>query len=114
MTAYSPSEIRDALTIAQRLHEKAMQIGSANLAKAIYVARVEGRTPTRNRELLWDSLGIATTRTTWAGGDLERERMRAAEHRDRRAFVETLRVSREPCAKCGIRADIGCKHRRAA
>lgn len=27
--------------------------------------------------------------------------------------VESLRVSRDPCAYCGSRGDAGCKHRRA-
>ena len=27
-----------------------------------------------------------------------------------RDFVETLRVSRDACPRCGIRGDVGCKH----
>lgn len=30
------------------------------------------------------------------------------------AQIEALRVNRDPCPKCAVRADIGCKHRRAA
>lgn len=35
-------------------------------------------------------------------------------HQSKYAFAETLRVSRDPCPFCAVRADIGCKHRRAA
>lgn len=31
-----------------------------------------------------------------------------------RALADSLWVSRDPCPKCGVRADIGCKHKRAA
>jgi hypothetical protein len=33
---------------------------------------------------------------------------------EREAIVDSLRVARDPCPACGIRADVGCKHRRAA
>lgn len=34
---------------------------------------------------------------------------------DRVGPVDSLhRVHRDPCVKCGVRADIGCKHRGAA
>lgn len=33
---------------------------------------------------------------------------------EREAFADRLRVSRDPCPVCGVRTDIGCKHRRVA
>lgn len=32
----------------------------------------------------------------------------------REAHADSLRVARDPCPFCGIRTDIGCKHRRVA
>lgn len=32
----------------------------------------------------------------------------------REAHADSLRVERDPCGFCGVRADIGCKHRRVA
>lgn len=32
----------------------------------------------------------------------------------REAHADALRVARDPCPFCGIRTDIGCKHRRVA
>lgn len=34
--------------------------------------------------------------------------------REREHFTDSLRVSRDACPYCGIRGDIGCKHRRVA
>lgn len=97
-------------TAERELFEKAMQIGSANLAKAIYVSRT-GSDPKPSRELVWYRMGL--TKTTWQTGNMARENERAAVHSDRKAFAETLRVDRDPCAKCGVRGDFGCKHRAA-
>lgn len=97
--------------VERELFEKSMQVGSANLAKAIYVSRV-GYGPQPSRELIWSRMGL--TKTTWQSGNMARESERAAFHSDRKAFAETLRVDREPCVKCGVRGDFGCKHRSAA
>lgn len=82
----------------EELHEEAMSRGSAKLIEAISLAR-EGRPTGTSEALLWD-------RRT--GLDVEGcegahwERYQPEEIRPR--------VRRDPCAYCGTRADIGCKH----
>lgn len=40
-------------------------------------------------------------------------RFKLAEPRDDKAAREGMpRVDRDPCARCGVRADVGCDHRR--
>lgn len=49
----------------------------------------------------------ASPRRAWA-------EYRADEHIAERARVDALRVSRDPCPLCAVRADVGCRHRRVA
>lgn len=35
-------------------------------------------------------------------------------NRESDEFIDRLRVNREPCTFCGVRADVGCRHRGAA
>lgn len=96
-------------TNEQAQHEKAMQIGSASLAKAIYVAKM-GRGPGVSRDFIWTRMGLVPA----TGPTLERDRIVAERNASQWASVEALRVNREICPMCGVRSDIGCKHRRAA
>lgn len=60
-------------------------------------------------DLRWEA-----PRKTHNTGPLTRETEVAARMREKHDFVNTLRVSRDPCPMCNVRGDIGCKHRRAA
>lgn len=53
------------------------------------------------------SIEIPSTRPRHA------ERTLAEARQDADGLAESLRVERDPCFLCGVRADIGCYHRRA-
>ena len=90
-------------------HEKAMALGSQMLLKSIYLARNGQRPP--EGAFSW---AARVNSKTWATGMLTREIERAAIQMAQKERARELVVSREPCFKCGVRADIGCKHRRVA
>ena len=105
----SPHEMHNILT-ADALHEKAMQIGSANLLKAIYVTKV-GMGPAPSRAFLWSRMGLVPRAD---GPAMERDHIAAARMHYRKDQQEALKAHCEPCFMCGTRSDIGCKHLRAA
>lgn len=84
-----------------REHEDHMRNGSEKLLKAIRA----GKGP---KPLIWGG----TTQTfendsTRAAAAVERIHERERE-------VDALRVQRDACGFCGVRADVGCRHRRVA
>lgn len=95
--------------------------GSALLLEAItdhHVRRAHGLPPRSitPAKLLWS---FRAANNQWNGTPLEsgyaKERREANERliaatAERDAFANSRRVSRDPCPKCAVRADIGCKH----
>lgn len=90
--------------------EAGIRLASDMLAEAIKVARY-GDVPRVPKTLCW---GREATFRFFEGAtfaaDAEAVRLRA----EKSIFAETLRVERDPCPKCGVRRDAGCKHRKAA
>ena len=113
----------DAITLADQEHETAMERGSQFLLNAINLARGEfkgrpvGKAFTR-KDFLWH--GRPNPENQWTGtGDYTRQRIErfervAASMAEKDRIAEQRRVNRDPCPKCAVRADIGCRHRRVA
>ncbi len=89
-------------------HEAAMELGSKMMLKAIYLAKNGQRPP--EGAFHWRR---SANSGSWASGLLMQEMERAAKAEAQKARIQELVVSREPCFKCGVRGDVGCKHRRA-
>lgn len=106
----------DAILVADEKHRAHMERGSKWLRTAIMRARYDRQTPfVPPVDLLWTE---SPPPVNWVRqeGALNRQeqvyRVGLIEARERRA--DQLRVSRDPCPMCAVRADIGCSHRRAA
>ena len=93
----------DVLTAMDALAVDAMTAANNEFVKALRTGQ------TKARDLVWyvppgnvNSRGIAYAQ------DAER----AAITSSHRARVDALRVfGRDPCPKCGVRGELGCKHR---
>ena len=84
-------------------YEVEMAKASEQLALAVQAAMFGRATKTPDK-LIWRSKsGAECSNNTGANSYLYRP-----------DALEPLRVSRDPCPKCAVRGDIGCKHRRAA
>jgi hypothetical protein len=80
--------------------------GSRDLAKAIYAAR-NGAQPFPVERFRWSR---ADNSGTWASAGKGREEPLVEMRQAKVEFASTLVVRRDPCPKCGVRSDIGCKH----
>lgn len=104
----------DAIIANDALHRDRMALASSQLLNAIEVARggvPKGALP--GSHLVWEVLsdcGGEKPLSTSAA----RQRKAALAQRAEQERVRTLTVKRDPCPLCGVRMDIGCKHRRAA
>jgi hypothetical protein len=109
----------DAIVTADRLHETNMQDASRALLTAMRKARFfTEHKPDTEADLVWRA---GTPQNQWAktGGEYadwrdERSHRVLAALAEKDRIAEQRRVSRDPCPLCAVRADIGCRHRRAA
>lgn len=100
-TVHKPMEAFEA--------DKLMHDNLINGSRALLDALRSGEGP---RRFLWSSAGSkGTWKPTGAAAKMERS---VNLIRQREAFADSLRVSRDPCPVCATRADIGCKHKRIA
>jgi len=113
----------DAITISDQEHATDMARGSAFLLNAMKLERGEfyhrpvGKAFART-DFLWSKTGNPQNQWTGDGRykawkEAQQERVRIATEEKNR-LAEANRVSRDPCPMCGVRGDIGCKHKRAA
>lgn len=88
---------------AEQLAEAAMEAANNEFVKALRTGQ------TKARDLVWYvPSGNVNSRGIGAGRDAERAAVTAGN----RARVDALRVyGRDPCPKCGVRGELGCKHR---
>ena len=105
------------------VHAMRMERGSDMLANALRLARGEYHHRLLKKALPGDDLIWSSQNETYpvqrthghyselAAREMERNCAIIAE---RKAHIESLRVSRDPCPMCGVRGDVGCKHRRIA
>ncbi len=92
----------DAITYADQLHQTRMERSSALL-----LAVLRGKKPAPTN-LRWDD-------GAYKGSPHARRYPRVADKMAARdAMAEIQRTNRDACPLCAVRADIGCKHRRAA
>jgi hypothetical protein len=84
-----------------RAHEAHMSAGSETLLKAIQT----GEGP---ETLLWGG------HTQIFENDCTRAAAAVSRIHEREREVDALRVQRDPCRVCGVRADVGCRHQRVA
>lgn len=60
-----------------------------------------------NGDLIW--------RQNYSMGHIGARYVEAEKHiariREEQALIDALRVERDPCTYCGVRADVGCRHR---
>lgn len=111
----------DTVTASDMLFRDRMERGSKALVRAMALERIgedPAGLPRKTRpglDLIWPH---EKGRCGWAPdpesatsrrGELTLARLIA---RDRRADAQ--RTFRDPCPNCGVRADIGCRHRRVA
>lgn len=113
----------DAITIADQEHKTAMERGSAFLLNAMKLERGEfnARPVSKafaRKDFVWNARH-ASNQFMSMGGEYAHQReqrtgrvLAALAEKDR--IAEQRRVNRDPCPLCAVRADIGCKHRRAA
>jgi hypothetical protein len=87
---------RDPVIIRDEMHYTMMERGSIRLAAAIKLAQ-HGKAPKPANDMMW--------LMPFKGG---------ANHRPAAPSAMLDYRHRDPCTFCGTRADIGCKHRRAA
>jgi hypothetical protein len=109
---------------ALALHITRMESGSAMLRNAIRAARGETshsrskRTFAGEGDLVWSYHFSGPGPLVKHGRYSERAAREMEAHvavtTARRQFVDSLRVSRDPCPRCGVRGDVGCKHRQVA
>lgn len=90
------------------IHAADMIAGSEALWQAVTQAQLRKphKTPAG---LVWKRTSILVDASPEAAA---RQARQNADRQAREAFLELNRVSRDPCPKCAVRADIGCKHRR--
>jgi hypothetical protein len=94
--------------LSDQLYARAMERANSAFLDALRGIQVS------DRESRWAGMNTTTwtqqpgtPRQSWAA-------YRAGEHIAERERIEGLRVNRDPCPLCAVRADIGCKHRRIA
>jgi len=109
----------DAVTIADQEYVTAMERGSLHLLNAIklsrgdFTHRLVAKAFTRS-DFLWRNAPVPENQ--WSGdGNYTRERLRRHERvalamAEKDRIAEARRVNRDPCPKCGVRSDIGCRH----
>jgi len=109
----------DYVALADDAYELAMRRGSRWLLNAIGAA-------TNRDELISAKDGFATSNLKWGMQKdyieqvhpispykikrMEKDARGLEEARQRKELAESLRVSRDPCPRCGVRGDIGCGH----
>jgi hypothetical protein len=108
---------------ALALHVTRMGTGSDRLLHAIRVARGEVNHTREKKcfavgdDLMWTYDYAGAPRVIhgrYAAEAAEWMQRSVTKHETKRAFADTLRVSRDPCPMCGVRGDVGCKHKRLA
>lgn len=110
----------DLIIAADEAHRDMMARGSNWLLRQIESARTGKpaflpRKATPPETLVWNRVPI--TGSTWTPDerkDRSKIERRLAYHAQKEALAERLYVSRDPCPLCAVRADVGCRHRRAA
>lgn len=101
--AYAHSLAADAPADSAFLEDRLMNSAIVDGSKALAAALQTGAGPDK---LVWREFSGAAKATSHRYP----EAVTRAEERDARA--ERLRVSRDPCPRCGTRGDVGCKHQR--
>ncbi len=106
----------EQLLLADAQHAANMEIGSMALLERIKFARGETydarKMHLRGKDLVWPYDG-----RVWIEPHSERNAIqanRAATKMEARESALGRAIDRDPCPRCGIRADVGCKHRRVA
>lgn len=113
----------DALTIADQEFKTAMQKGSQFLLNAIklergdYHLRPMAKAFTR-KDFIWtkhhDTHNQWQSDATMSSENSKRQSRVLAAIAEKNRIADSRRVSRDPCPLCGVRADIGCNHRKPA
>ena len=92
------------IELSDAQHRTAMEASSKLM---IRVLRGQVKSPAN---LMWREVKSPRWRVDDSHNSLYQARI-AAWHEERNERADRLRIEpREPCPKCGIRADIGCKH----
>ena len=109
---------QDAITAGDTKHRDDMAIASLTMLNAIEAARTGKAMPKKSlpgEKLLWDDgSGGGTFVSSPFSRTTRRQISAVMKHLDEKDRVRSLTVKRDPCPMCGVRMDVGCKHRRAA
>jgi hypothetical protein len=112
--------VSDTISLTDAMYRERMTLASIWLRDAILLARKNDPRRPRPDEIAPENLrwGKTWLPDNWRpveGSETSLElARRVAKHIERDVLADTLRVSRDPCPLCAVRADIGCKHNRRA
>lgn len=106
----------DALSQADAIHRNRMAKGSLWLLNAIEQtypgAKPIARKCLPGPDLVWsDTTGVGSFAPEGLSQTAQRQTKLAVASIEREQAVLARKVRRDPCPRCGVRGDIGCKHR---
>ena len=85
--------------MTEPLYDYMTDIDAAAISNKLFLHALRtGRGPAG---LVWRGTSGGTTTAGW---------QRAVESMEREAEIMAMRVSRDACSYCGVRADVGCRH----
>lgn len=91
--------MNDQFTSEQHAHEKAMAEGNDRFLAAL-------RGEFAGAKLIWKTNHLPLVE----GETIRRQRAAAAQHMERKSFIEGLRVKNGICVRCGANRAKGCSH----
>ena len=110
----------DAITLADQEHDNAMRGASQFLLNGMRLERGDFNMRPVSKafagsDLVWRN-HFAThnqwqTDATMSSENSKRQCRVLAAIAEKNRMAESRRVSRDPCPKCGVRADVGCRHK---